>query len=113
MPVLPWRVCGGSILDKYAVQLLSRAVRDLDEIYGYIARTLQEPGTAANLIGALEEGILSLEQMPFRCPERRTGSFAHQGYRQLFIKNYVIVFRVDEGKKQVVIVTVQYAKRQF
>lgn len=42
-----------------------------------------------------------------------TEVIAHHGYRQLFIKNYVIVFRVDEGKKQVVIVTVQYAKRLF
>lgn len=100
-------------MDNYTVQLLSRALRDLDDIYAYIAGNLLEPGTAGSMIDALEEGILSLETMPYRCPERRVGVYANKGYRQLFVKNYVIIFRIDESRKQVTVVTVQYAKRQF
>ena len=106
-------VYGGSILGNYTVKLLSRALRDLDEIYSYIAKNLQEPGTAGSMIDALEEGILSLEQMPYRCPERRTGSYANKGYRQLLIKNYAVIFRIDETQKQVIVVTVRYAKSHF
>lgn len=54
-------------MDKYEVKLLSKALRDLDGIYAYIARSLMEPGTAANLIDELEERILSLEHLPYRC----------------------------------------------
>jgi hypothetical protein len=36
-----------NILDKYAIELLPRAYRDLDGIYEYIAETLVEPGIAA------------------------------------------------------------------
>lgn len=67
MPGQPFLPFGGRILDKYEVKLLSKALRDLDGIYAYIARSLMEPGTAANLIDKLEEQILPLEHLPHRC----------------------------------------------
>ena len=105
--------CGGSTLDKYEVKLLSRALRDMDGIYGYIAQSLQEPGTASDLLDEIEKQILSLEYLTFRCPERRTGVYAGKGYRQLLVHNYNIIYRVDEAKKIVLIVTVRYAKSSF
>lgn len=97
---------------EYHVVLLSQALRDLDDIYGYIAGTLLEPNTAMQLIDNIEYEILSLREMPHRCPTRRQGIYSGK-YRQLFIKNYTVVFRIDEDKKQVVVVTVRYAKSQF
>lgn len=113
MPAPHWPRCGGSILDKYEVRLLNRAMRDLDDIYGYIARTLSEPGTATDLIDTLESEILSLEYLPYRCPQRRTGAYAKGGYRQLVVKNYLVIYRVSEAQKQVTIVTIRYAKSSF
>ena len=100
-------------MDKYEVRLMNQALQDLDEIYGYIARNLQEPGVAAELLDALESEILSLESLPYRCSERRTGSFANSGYRQLMVKNYIVIYRIDEAHKQVLIVTVRYARSSF
>ena len=75
-------------MDKYSVKLLSRALHDLDGIYAYIANRLQEPETALRMVEKLETQILSLETMPYRCPERRTGAYAGKGYRQLFVKKF-------------------------
>ena len=100
-------------MDKYSVKLMSRALRDLDGIYNYIAHTLLEPGTALNLVGRVEDAILSLETMPYRCPERRRGAYANRGYRQLFVENYTAVFRIDEAKKTVIVVTVRYSCKLF
>ncbi len=100
-------------MDKYEVRLMNQALQDLDEIYSYIARNLQEPGIAAELLDALESEILSLEYLPYRCSERRIGSFANSGYRQLIVKNYIVVYRIDETHKQVLIVTVRYARSSF
>lgn len=100
-------------MDKYKVQLLSRALRDLDGIYSYIAKNLSEPGIAAHLIDELEDQILSLENMPYRCPERRVGAYANKGYRQLLVKNYTVIYRIEETKKEVLIVTVRYARSNF
>lgn len=97
-------------MDHYEVFLSPKALRDLDAIYAYVSRTLLAPDTAETLIDDLEKGIFSLEQMPSRCPERPVGAYANKGYRQLLIRNYTAIFRVDEAKKQVVIVTVRYSR---
>ena len=99
--------------DKYSVKLTSRALRDLDAIYSYIAKNLLEPGTALKLVDTIEREILTLDSMPYRCPERQTGAYAGKGYRQLFVKNYTVVFRVDETSRTVVVVTVRYSPSQF
>ena len=100
-------------MDNYSVKLFSRALHDLDSIYAYIAKTLQEPETALHMVEELEKQILSLETMPYRCPERRTGAYAGKGYRQLFVRNYTVIFRIDEKQKQIVVVTVRYSRSQF
>ena len=100
-------------MDKYSVKLMNRAQRDLDGVYAYIARTLLEPGTAVTLVEKIAEELLSLEQMPYRCQERKNGIYANRGYRQLLIGNFTAVYRVDEAKKLVIIVTVRYSRSQF
>ena len=99
--------------DKYRVVLYSRALRDLNGIYQYIFEVLQVPENAQNQLQRLEDGIFGLEELPYRCPERRTGIYARRGYRELMIDNYIVIFRVDESERQVQIVTVQYSKRNF
>lgn len=98
---------------KYQVKITPQAFRDIDMIYDYIARHLLEPGTANNLVDEIEAGIFSLEEMPNRGAPRRIGNYANKGYRQLFIKNYTIVYRIDETEKQVIIVTVKYSGSDF
>ena len=99
-------------MDKY-VKLLSRAVHDLDEIYAYIARSPLSPDIALQLICEIEDAILSLEELPRRGAERKNGAYAKRGYRQLFVKNYTIVYRINEAQRTVIIVTVRYTPSQF
>lgn len=100
-------------MDKYNISLTTRALRDLDDIYVHIAQTLLVPETALRLVDKIEKEILSLENMPYRFPERKTGAYANQGYRQLFIDNYTVIYRINENHKQVIIVTIRYTPSQF
>lgn len=100
-------------MDSYVVKLYARAARDLDDIYAYIANQLLVPETAQEMVESLEKAILSLERMPERGAPRLVGAYANSGYRQLFVKNYVIVYRVLRDKKEVHIVTVRYAPANF
>lgn len=100
-------------MNNYRVKLMRRALRDLDGIYAYIAHALREPETARNLVDRIEDAILSLETMPYRCPERKRGTYANRGYRQLFVENYTAVFRIDETTKTVIVVTVRYSPSEF
>jgi len=98
---------------KYQIKFTKRAFRDLDAIYSYIANNLSEPAIAQKLIDTIENEILSLETMPSRCPERRIGTYAGKGYRQLLVKNYTAIYRVDEERKTVIIITIRYSSSQF
>ncbi len=100
-------------MDKYIVKIYPRAYRDLDGIYAYIAENLLEPGIASHMLDELEGAILSLEQLPERGTIRRIGAYANGDYRQLFVKNYVVIYRVVREKKEVHIVTVRYAPSNF
>ena len=85
-------------MDRYTIKLLPKAYRDLDEIYEYISSTLLVSETAINTIESIEDAIFSLEEPPYRVSERKTGVYAYQGYRQLFVKNFTIIYRIDEAK---------------
>ena len=100
-------------MDNYSVKLYAKAYRDLDEIYSYIADNLSEPDIAEKYITAIENGILSLEQMPERGAIRKTGIYANQNYRQLIIKNHMIIYKVLKEQKEVHIVTVRYSASNF
>jgi addiction module RelE/StbE family toxin len=100
-------------LDKYSVKIYARAYRDLDDIYKYIAEHFLAPGTAVNMVDSLEEAIFSLEYMPERGAIRRVGAYANKDYRQLFVENYTIIYRVHKEKQEVHIITVRYTPSNF
>ena len=95
---------------KYAIKMLQRASND---IYNHITEDFKEVGTAEKMLDVLEDAILSLDKMPYRGAVRRVGAFANRGYRQIFVKNITIVYRIDETRKMVVIVTVRYTPSCF
>ena len=100
-------------MDKYIVKLYAHAYQDLDSIYIYIAEHLLEPNIALKMVDTLEKAIYSLEQLPERGTIRRIGAYANGDYRQLFVKNYVIIYRVLKEKKEVHIVTIRYTLSCF
>ena len=100
-------------MDKYAIKLTNGARKDLEGIFRYVTEALQEPKTAQNLIDTLESEIMTLTTMPNRCPERRRGIYANKGYRQLLVKNYTVIFKVEEDRARVRIVTIRYSRSNF
>ena len=54
-----------------------------------------------------------LELFPKSHQDRLVGRYAGKGYKQLIIDNYIAIFKVDENKKKVFVLTVQYQGRQM
>lgn len=100
-------------MSDYQIKFTKYAHKDIEEIFDYIANTLKVPDTAMKLIDELEAAVNTLASMPLRCAERKIGAYAGKGYRQLFVKNFTVIFRVDEASKQVIIVTVRYSRSSF
>ncbi len=100
-------------MGKYEVLISSKAYRELDSIYEYIKMEFKEPMTALRIVELIEENILNLNNMPYRGAVRKVGIYANKGYRQIFVKNYTIIYRIDEDNKQVIIITIRYSARDF
>lgn len=95
------------------MKLLPKAYRDIDEIYTYISRILLENEIAMNVVRDIENVILGLEEFPYRGAERKIGMYVNKGYKQVFYKNFSIIYRIDELKKTVIVVMVRYSKSNF
>ena len=51
---------------------------------------------------------MKLATFPYSHQERTEGRYAKDGYRQLLIDNYIVIFRINEVNKIVYVITVQY-----
>lgn len=99
-------------MDRYKVYLLPRAYRDIDGIYGYIAEHICMPTAAMELVDGIEKAILGLDTFPHRGAKRRRGTYKGDEYRQIFVKNFAIIYRIVEERKEVIVVTVRYRAMQ-
>ena len=102
-----------NILDKYKVKVNPRAIRELDQIYEYIANEKLAPENAKGQVDRIKKSILSLDTFPQSHQERNEGRYAGKGYRQLLSDNCVVIFRMDEPCKTVYVVTIQYQGRNL
>ena len=100
-------------MDNYTILISPQAYRDIDETYEYIRTELFAEKAALDLVDDIEDAILSLENMPDRGADRKVGIYAGKGYRQLFVKNYTIVYRVEDLSKTVMIITVKFSHQNF
>ena len=79
----------------------------------YILDKLVSPNTALEIYNDLLQMILSLETYPTRGSLRKVGQYRNQGYRQLFYKNYTIVYSVKDKEQEVHIIAVKYSPSNF
>ena len=100
-------------MDKYTVKINPKAVRELNQIYEYIANEKLAPENARGQVNRIKKAILNLSTFPQSHQERTEGKYARKGYRQLLINNYIAIFRIDESQKTVYITTIQYQGRDL
>lgn len=100
-------------MDKYKVMINPRAIRELDNIYEYIANEKLAPENAKGQVDRIKKAVLNLDTFPQSHQERNEGRYAGKSYRQLVIDNYIAIFRIDEPHKTVYVVTIQYQGRNL
>ena len=100
-------------MDKYKIKVNPRAIRELEQIYEYIANEKLARENAKGQVGRIKKAVLSLDTFPQSHQERNEGRYAGKGYRQLLIDNYIVIFRIDEPHKTIYVVTIQYQGRKL
>ena len=100
-------------MDNYDIIIDDEAVRNMEQIFSYIARSFASVETAQKLISKLEAAILSLRMLPDRGALRKTGCYANTGVRQLPAGNYTIIYDINHERKEVHVLTIRYAMSNF
>lgn len=85
----------------------------MDEIFDYISNNLQSPENAQGQTDRLWSALKKLDTFPQSHQERTVGKYAEKGYRQLLVDNYIAIFKIDEPKKIVKVITIQYQGRNM
>jgi plasmid stabilization system protein ParE len=86
---------------------------DIMGIAAYISHELKSPQAADGFLCDVEESYKRAADNPHifsLCGDER---LERMGYRKIIIKNYLILFRVDEEKKAVYIVRIVYGGRNY
>lgn len=95
-------------MDKYKVMIYPKALKDINGIYNYIAKIKLSPENAQGQTDRIWNALQTLDTFPQSHQFRTTGKYSAKKYRQLLIDNYTAIYKIDEEKKIVWVVTVQY-----
>lgn len=98
---------------RYKLFVTAAAEADLDAIYAYISEDLHAESAAWSLMERIENEITALCKAPFRCEQSRNESLGQKGYRRLVVKNYVVLYLVDELESAVIIARVFYGAMDY
>ena len=98
---------------EYSLEFLPSAMRDMVEIVQYIAVELKNPIAANNTADELAEAAESIPSFPYANPAYIPIRPLKHEYRKLIVKNYIMLYRVDEARKLVTVSRVVYARRDY
>ena len=101
------------IIDQYKVAITSTAFREMRRIYEYISEDLYAKKAAKKLIQNLEEALSKLKYMPQIYPKIEQLDDLQTNYRRIVIKNFVVLYTIDEENKIVYISHMYYGKRNY
>ena len=97
----------------YRVDVTDSAAEDLNDIVFYIADTLSVPFAASVFLNDVASCYDQLEVTPFmyeRCADKR---LCELGYRRTAIRNYIMVYKVDEEQGIVYVLRFFYCGRDY
>ena len=97
----------------YKLEVLPVAKEDMVEIVRYISKDRKNPATAKTLSDALFAAMESVTEFPYANPSYVPIRPLRIEYRKRMVKNYLMLYRVDEQKKTITISRVIYAKRDY
>jgi plasmid stabilization system protein ParE len=99
--------------NKYLVEILPKAIDDLENIYRYYFEESQEREVADRMTDEIEVAILGLEEYPKANPVSRDKRLAKKGYRKRIVGNYISLFKIDEKAKLVTVARVFHGMTDY
>lgn len=97
----------------YELCVSELAHRDLDRIVSYIAVQLANPMAASDFLDEVGTRYAYLRSSPMMYSECQDKRLRAEGYRKVVIKNYVLVYKIDEASKTVNVLRFFYGAQDY
>jgi len=88
----------------YEVIVSPEAESDLDRIIRYLSVELGNPQAATGLADKIDARLRMLETMPAKFSFCKDPVLRSMGYRRVLAGNYLILYRIDETSRRVLVV---------
>ena len=99
--------------DTYKIIFTNDAIKDMTEVLDYISENLYSPDAARKLMREIDNSIENLKYMPYSFRVIKKYDELKLKYRRIIIKKYVVIYTIDENKKQVYIINIYYGKSNY
>lgn len=86
---------------------------DLESVIRYIVISLKNKVAAAALLDAIEKVYADLEHLPLMYAACHDSYLKELGYRKVCIRNYILVYKVDEPAKTVNVMRFFHGKQDY
>lgn len=94
-------------MDNYQILYTETAIRDMEEKLDYISLNLHDPSLAVTWYQRLRSSIQDqLSSFPKKYSLYSAAPWREKGVRQLLLRNDIVLYSVDESKKEVYILGV-------
>ncbi len=98
---------------EYKIRGTEEYMHESDDIFYYIENKLKAPMAANRLRQEIKDNILLLKKAPRLFEKVKICKRLERQYRRIVIKNYVIIYTIDEINKIVYILHMYYGKRNY
>lgn len=95
-------------MDTYKIRLTIKAKNDYKKIIYYIKFNLNEPKIAEKYAILIKDKINTLESYPHKYEVIKSKLVKQGDIRKLIINNYIVLYKIIDKKKEVVILRILY-----
>lgn len=99
--------------EKYKVIITPTAYKEINKIYNYITEDLYAQNVAKKLMKEVEEEVQRLKYAPKMHAEIEKFDELKRNYRKIVIKNYIILYTIDEENNVVFVSHMYYGGRNY
>lgn len=97
----------------YKLVVTELAHQDLDNIVSYITIQLANPAASSDFLDEVDECYGYMKSNPMMYSKCYDNRLEKEGYRKAVIKNYILVYKVDESAKTVSILRFFYGAQDY
>lgn len=98
---------------QYKVEITEECLEEINEIYEYISNKLIAKEAAKRLIKEVKKSILNLAESPYLYMKIGKTDKLKREYHRIVIKNYIILYTIDDKNKKIFISHMIYGKRNY